>query len=99
VVAKFVRASMRGWQQYLSNSGPTNAHLLSLNPALNPEQEAYTSQALRDGGFVTGDDRSGSQIGRMTADRWQAGYEQLKALGIVHGSFDPSDAYSLRFAQ
>ncbi len=99
VVAKFVRASMRGWQQYLSNPEPTNAHLLALNPALNPEQEAYTTQALRDGGFVTGDDRSGSQIGKMTAARWQAGYEQLKALGIVHGTFDPSDTYALKFAQ
>jgi NitT/TauT family transport system substrate-binding protein len=99
VVAKFVRASMRGWQQYLSSPGPTNAHLLSLNPALNAEQEAYTAQALRDGGFITGEDRSGTQIGRMTAARWQAGYEQLKALGILHGSFDPSDTYSLKFIQ
>ena len=32
---------------------PTNAHLLKLNPALNPAQEAYTAQALREGGFVT----------------------------------------------
>ena len=90
---------MRGWQQYLSNPGPTNAHLLTLNPALNPEQEAYTAQALRDGGFVTGDDRDGSQIGKMTAARWQSGYEQLKALGILHGTFDPSDTYALKFAQ
>ena len=46
VVAKFVRASIRGWQEYLRNPGPTNAYLLKLNPALNPAQEAYTAQAL-----------------------------------------------------
>ena len=79
--------------------GPTNAYLLKLNPALNPAQEAYTAQALRDGGFVTGSDPGGSQIGRMTAARWQAGYEQLKSLGILQGPVDLTSAYSLQFAQ
>jgi NitT/TauT family transport system substrate-binding protein len=97
VIEKFVRASIRGWQEYLRNPGPTNAHLLALNPALNPAQEAYTAQALRDGDFVTGNDKGGAQTGRMTADRWQAEYEQLKALGILHSSFDPATAYSLKF--
>lgn len=97
VVAKFVRASIRGWQEYLRNPDPVNVHLLSLNPALNTAQEAYSAQALREGAFVTGGDQSGSQIGRMSVDRWQAGYEQLKALGILQGSLDPKDTYSLKF--
>jgi NitT/TauT family transport system substrate-binding protein len=99
VVAKFVRASIRGWQEYLRNPGPANAALLELNRALNPAQEAYTAQALRDGGFVTGGDPSGAEVGQMTAERWQAGYDQLKALGILHSEFDPKTAYSLKFAQ
>jgi NitT/TauT family transport system substrate-binding protein len=99
IVAKFVRASIHGWQDYLKNPAPTNAYLLKLNPALNPAQEAYTSQALVDGRFVTGDDSSGAQVGRMTAARWQAGYEQLKSLGILHGPFDLTSAYSLQFTQ
>ena len=99
LVAKFVRASIRGWQEYLRNPGPTNAHLLTLNPALNPAQEAYTAQALSDGGFVTGGDPTGAQVGRMTAERWQSGYEQLKSLGILHATFDPTTAYALKFAQ
>jgi NitT/TauT family transport system substrate-binding protein len=99
VVTKFVRASIRGWQDYLRNPGPTNAHLLTLNPALNPAQEAYTAQALRDGGFVAGSDPSGAEVGRMTAERWQAGFDQLRALGILHTSFDPSTAYALKFVQ
>ena len=98
IVAKFVRASIRGWQEYLRNPGPTNAHLLTVNPALNPAQEAYTAKALSEGGFVSGGDGSGAQIGRMTAERWQASYEQLKALGILHSIIDPSTAYSLKFS-
>jgi NitT/TauT family transport system substrate-binding protein len=99
VVGRFVRASIHGWQQYLRDPGPTNALLLKLNPALNPAQEAYTAQALRDGGFITGSDATGAQIGRMSAGRWTASYEQLKLLGILQGQFDPSTAYSLTFAQ
>ncbi|HTW61339.1 MAG TPA: ABC transporter substrate-binding protein, partial [Terracidiphilus sp.] len=94
IVAKFVRASIRGWQEYLRNPAPTNALLLKLNPALNPAEEAYSAQALRDGGFVTGNDTSGAQTGRMTAARWTATYEQLKSLGILQAPFDPATAYS-----
>ena len=97
VVTKFVRASIRGWNEYLRNPGPINAHLLELNPALNPAQEAYTAQALRDGGFVTGGDASGAQTGRMNADRWNTSYQQLKPLGILNGPIDPAATYSLKF--
>jgi len=99
LVAKFVRASIRGWQAYLSDPAATNALLLKLNPALNPAQEAYTAQTLRDGGFITGGDPSGAQTGRMTAARWQTSYEQLKSLGILHGPVDPATTFALNFVQ
>jgi NitT/TauT family transport system substrate-binding protein len=99
VVAKFVRASIRGWQAYLADPAATNALLLKLNPALNPAQEAYSTQALRDGGFITGAEPATPQTGRMTAERWQATYQQLKSLGILQSSIDPAAAYSLKFAQ
>jgi NitT/TauT family transport system substrate-binding protein len=99
VVARFVRASIRGWQEYLRNPGPTNDALLKLNPALNPAQEAYTAQTLRDGHFITGEDPSGAQIGRMTARRWQASYDQLQSLGILARPLDPATAYSLKYVQ
>jgi NitT/TauT family transport system substrate-binding protein len=97
LVGKFVRASIRGWQQYLRNPEPTNQLLLKLNPALNPQQEEFTAQALRDGAFITGSDPA--QTGKMTAARWTASYEQLKSLGILQGTIDPAAAYSLNFAQ
>ena len=99
LVAKFVRASIRGWKAYLHDPTAVNALLLKLNPALNPAQEDYSAQALRDGGFVTGDDSSGAQVGHMTAARWQTNYEQLKSLGILHGPVDPAATYALNFTQ
>lgn len=97
IVRKFVQASIRGWKEYLSDPGPTDALLLKLNPALNPAQEAFTAQALKDGGFIAGSDTSGAQIGQMTAARWNATYQQLKSLGILQGPLDPSTAYTLEF--
>jgi NitT/TauT family transport system substrate-binding protein len=97
IAAKFVRASIKGWQAYLRDPAPVNSHVLELNPALNPAQEIYTSQTLRDGSFITDGDPSGTQTGHMTAARWQASYDQLKALGILHGPLDPATAYTLQF--
>lgn len=98
LVARFVRASIRGWADYLQHPDATNAHLLALNPALNPAQEAYTAQALKQAAFVTG---SGSpqEIGHMSADRWQTTSSQLKNLGIIGSSIDPASAYSLDFVR
>jgi NitT/TauT family transport system substrate-binding protein len=99
VVARFVRASIRGWLHYLQDPEATNMLLLKLNPALNPQQEAFTAKALRDGNFITGDDSAGAQTGRMTVARWTASFQQLRSLGILQGPLDLSTAYSLNFAQ
>jgi NitT/TauT family transport system substrate-binding protein len=96
LVARFVRASIRGWQAYMADPTATDALLLKLNPALNPAQEAFSAQALRDGAFITGNE-PGAQPGHMTAQRWQTLYEQLKILGILHGPVDPATTYSLTF--
>jgi NitT/TauT family transport system substrate-binding protein len=99
LVAKFVRASIRGWKAYLNDPAATNALLLKLNPALNPAQEAYSAQALRDGGFIAGADPAGAGIGHMDAGRWQTGYDQQKSLGILKGPVDMAAAYTLKFVQ
>jgi NitT/TauT family transport system substrate-binding protein len=98
VVRKFVQASIRGWSSYLSDPSPTNGLLLRLNPELNPAQEVYTSKTLADGRFVTGG-AGDTEIGQMTAARWNASYEELKSLGILQGPVNLSKAYTLTFLQ
>lgn len=97
IVAKFVRATIRGWQEYLRDPVVTNAQLVHLNRVLNPAQEAYTAEALLAGGFVAGDNASNPQTGHMTAARWDATYKQLKDLGVIQTPIDPATAYSLKF--
>ncbi|MGA8309889.1 MAG: ABC transporter substrate-binding protein [Terriglobales bacterium] len=97
IVAGFVRASLKGWRDYLND--PTAAHTMiaKLNPALNAEWMQFTWEALRDGRFVTGDDPGGTQLGQMTSERWSTMYKQLYDLKVIDKAFDPATAYTLRF--
>ncbi len=99
VVAKFVRASLKGWSDYLNDPTPAHAAIAKLNPALSPDWMKFSWQALRDGHFVTGEDPSGAQLGRMNSERWSTMYEQLRDLKVIEKSFDPATAYTLQFVQ
>lgn len=96
-VAAFVRASLRGWREYLNDPAAAHALIAKANPALNPEWMQFTWQALRDGQFVTGNDPSGAHLGQMTSERWSTMYKQLLDLKVIEKPFDPSTAYTLQF--
>jgi NitT/TauT family transport system substrate-binding protein len=99
IVAKFVRASLKGWRDYLLDPSAAHAMIAKLNPALNPEWMQFTWQQLRDGHFVAGDDPTGAQLGQMDPKRWATMYEQLVDLKVVDKPFDPTVAYTLQFLQ
>jgi NitT/TauT family transport system substrate-binding protein len=99
VVAKFVRASVKGWKNYLADPAPAHAMIAKLNPALNPEWMQYTWTQLRDGHFVAGEDPTGAQVGQMDPKRWTTMYEQLVDLRVIGKPFDPATAYTLQFLQ
>jgi NitT/TauT family transport system substrate-binding protein len=96
-VKRFVRASLKGWRDYLNDSTAGNMAVSTVNPALNQQWMQFTWQALRDGGFVTGDDHSGKQLGNMEAERWTTMYNQLLELRVIEKPFDPATAYTLQF--
>ena len=97
ITAKFVRATIKGWQDYLVDPGPANALILKLNPAQNPAQMQFTLQALKEGQFITGADASGTTIGKMDPARWAATNQQLTQLGVIRKPIDPTTAYTLQF--
>jgi NitT/TauT family transport system substrate-binding protein len=97
VVAKFVRASVHGWRDYLKDPAQANAMILKLNPALNPDWMAYSYGALRDGHFIAGDDASGAQVGQFDPARWQALYAQLVELKVVKKPIDVNSAFTTQF--
>lgn len=97
IVAKFVRASIKGWREYLNDPAAVHSEIAKLNPALNPEWMQFTWQQLRDGHFVAGDDPGGKQLGQMDPKRWSTMYEQLIDLKVIGKAFDPATAYTLQF--
>ena len=99
VVARFVRASINGWRQYLRDPAPAHAMIAKLNPALSADWMNFTWQALREGGFVTGDDTSGARVGQMNSQRWATMYQQLSDLKVIDKPFDPKTAYTLAFVE
>jgi NitT/TauT family transport system substrate-binding protein len=99
IVAKFVRASIKGWREYLREPAPAHAAISKLNPALTPDWMEFSWKAMRDGNFITGQDASGAEIGQMDPMRWQTMYQQLLDLQVITQKFDPSSAYTLQFVQ
>lgn len=99
IVAKFVRASIKGWKEYLNDPAPANAMIAKLNPALNPDWMQFTWQQLKDGHFVAGEDPTDAQIGQMDPKRWATMYDQLVDLKVIDKPIDPTTAYTLQFIQ
>ncbi|MCX6608936.1 MAG: ABC transporter substrate-binding protein [Acidobacteria bacterium] len=93
VTAKFVRASLKGWQEYLRDPAPAHALILKLNPAQNAAQMQFTLDTVKEGAFIS----SGPEIGKMTPARWAATNDQLNSLGVVRQPIDPTTAYTTKF--
>ncbi len=99
VVAKFVRASLHGWRDYLSDPAIAHAAVARLNPALSPAWMQFSWQQLKEGHFVTGPATDGSQLGQMAPARWTTLYNQLLDLKVIDKPFDPATAYTLQFVK
>jgi NitT/TauT family transport system substrate-binding protein len=97
IVAKFVRASLRGWRDYLSHPDDINAAIAKLNPAMSVPQMKFSYEGLRDQRFITGDAPDGADLGRFDPERWTSTYQQLVDLKVIKKPFDPSIAYTLQF--
>jgi NitT/TauT family transport system substrate-binding protein len=96
VVAKFVRASLRGWRDYIADPRDVNAELLKLNPAMTLEQMQFTCQELKDEHFIYPDDDP-SKAGDFDPTRWSEMYRQLVDLKVIQQPIDPATAYTMQF--
>ncbi len=97
IVAKFTRASIRGWRDYMKDPAAANAMIEKLNPALNPAWVDYSWKALKAGHYISGDDPSGDQTGQFNPARWAMLYNQLLDLHVIQKPIDPASAYTLKF--
>lgn len=96
IAAKFVRASLHGWRDYIADPQAVNAELLKLNPAMTLEQMQFTCQALKDGHFIYPDDDP-AKAGDFDPARWSEMYRQLVDLKVIQHPIDPATAYTMQF--
>lgn len=97
VVARFTRASIRGWRDYMQDPAAANALIQKLNPAMNRDWARYSYEQLKKGNFVTGPDTSGAQVGHFDPARWTTMVNQLMALHVLNKPIDPTTAYTTQF--
>lgn len=83
-VRRFVQATRKGWDAYLSQPGPINAVMARQNPAMSKDA-MDTSTRLAEP-YVRGD---AGPLGAMTAERWQTLIDQLVMLGEVEAPKAP----------
>lgn len=84
VVKKFVRASIRGWVDYLTGDpSPGNALLKKVRSDLPDEFFAFSIQAMKDYRLVLGDPARGEKMGQLTRARLETQLKLLRELGVL----------------
>jgi NitT/TauT family transport system substrate-binding protein len=99
VVARFVKASLEGWRDYLKNPAPGNALIKADNPKMSDAQIAYGIEKLKQTKAVEGGDAATDGIGIITADRWKQTYDFMVAGGLLDPKVDWHKAYDTRFVK
>ncbi|MCB1121143.1 MAG: ABC transporter substrate-binding protein [Verrucomicrobiae bacterium] len=98
MVAAFVRASIRGWEQYMRGD-PSETHQLlnELNKANNDGLNAYSHRAMLDYQIVFGDSDSGKSLACLDAKKLEGTISTLHELGLIQNklSLDRVIDYSI----
>jgi NitT/TauT family transport system substrate-binding protein len=98
IVAKFVRASVRGWVDYLTGDPSAgNALLMAKRDDLTPEFLAYSIKAMNDYKIVLGDSARGEIPGQITAERINKQISLLQEVGVLDKKVDVNDVVAFEF--
>lgn len=98
IVAKFVRASIKGWVDYMQGDPePANALLRAKRSDLTPEFMAYSIEAMKEYKLVAGDPAKGEEIGQLTAARLEKQIELLQEVGVLDKPVTVADVATFEF--
>lgn len=83
-VRAFVAATLRGWGEYLAgDDAPAKQLIFARNQAMTEGFLAFSTAAMRDNRFVTGDPARGERLGLMTRRRMQEQVDLFLRLGVI----------------
>ncbi|MBL9216396.1 MAG: ABC transporter substrate-binding protein [Opitutaceae bacterium] len=98
VVRKFVRASVRGWIDYLGGDPAAANRLLAAKRSdLPAEFMTYSIKAMNDYRLVAGDPAKGERVGLLTAARIQKQIDLLREIGVLDRHVGVADVAALEF--
>jgi NitT/TauT family transport system substrate-binding protein len=96
IVERMVRASIRGWEQYMADPSRTHERISALNPEMDREALEYGWKALRN--LVMTEDARTLGVGSMRSERWRRLRDQLVETGLIPpDTVKAEDAYSTAF--
>jgi NitT/TauT family transport system substrate-binding protein len=97
LVAKVVRASRRGWQDYLAHPKTVNAYIHKVNPEMDMESLRFGVEAIQP--LCLPENMPPTELGVMSLERWQALSNQLKEIDWLDAQLDPATAFESRFIE
>ncbi len=95
LVEKVVRASVRGWQDFLSDPSKTNRVILQENEDLDEVTLTEGVKALVPLCFPN--DMPADKIGTMNSERWQQLHDHLIEIEMLTEKVEVEKAYTLDF--
>jgi len=99
VVARFVKASLEGWRDYMKDQAPGNALVKADNPKMTDGQIAFAIEKLTQSKAVDGGDAATQGIGIITTDRYKKTYDFLVAAELLDPKTDWNKGIDVRFVK
>ncbi len=99
VVARFVRASIEGWNSYLADPAPANELIRKDNPNMTQEQLDFALRRLKDLKVFDGGDAATMGAGIITEARWRNTYDYMVRAGLLKADTDWRRAFTTQFVR
>lgn len=99
VVARFVRATLEGWKDFLDNPAPASALIKKDNPEMTDGKIQFAVQQIKQLGVVTSGDATRLGIGTMSDERWKKTADFMVAAGLLKPDTDWRKAYTTQFVK
>jgi NitT/TauT family transport system substrate-binding protein len=99
VVARFVKASLEGWRDYIKDPAPGNALIKADNPKMTDGQIAFAIEKLKQNKALDGGDATTRGIGIITAERYKQTYDFLVSAGLLDPKTDWQKGLDVRFVK
>jgi NitT/TauT family transport system substrate-binding protein len=99
VVARFVKASLEGWLDYMKNPAPANALIKADNTKMTDGQIEFALQKMKEMKAIDRGDAATLGVGIITAGRYKQIYDFLVAGELIDPKVDWHKAFDDRFVK